>query len=366
MSDLRKYDRELVDAMRAKETVVHGDGIDILMKPVPDDDRPHAMDPRIYEIASMKKKMFSARASGGWKLSNERFRPDKVTADLTTVPISCREQLIRINEDHMIDVYLYRREDDAGERVPVMIYFHGGGFTAGDMRLYANQMKLISELSHAAVIFPEYRLAPECPFPGPIDDAFGTIQWAVDHADSLNLDVSRLMIAGDSAGGALVNACLLQDHAGMVKKAFELYPACDSRDYRNVEEYHWSYEEYPSLPEQEEIVRSRIDRIRNSVGQPEADSLYLQGKASYTDPLVSILCASDEALSKLPPIVIADSEFDYLRVQDEVFAQRLKKLGRDVRNIRYCGCDHGFLDMLGTVVQAEEICRTMAEEIRSM
>ncbi|MCH4223079.1 MAG: alpha/beta hydrolase [Solobacterium sp.] len=366
MEDLRKYDKKLVQAIRDKQHVENIDGLDILMKPVPDDDRPHAMDPRVFEIASRKKKMFSSRAKGGWKLSNERYRPDKVTYDLTTVPVSCDERLIRIDDDHMIDVYIYRREDDHENTLPVMIYFHGGGFTAGDMKLYANQMKLIAELAHATVVFPEYRLAPECPYPGPVNDGFGTIQWVIQHADELHVDPQKLMVAGDSAGGALTNSCLVKDEQEMIKKVFELYPACDSRDYRTVREYTWSYEQYPALPEQDEIAKSRIDRIKNSVGQTEEDNLYLQGKTKYSDPMVSILCASDDVLKRLPPIIIADSEFDYLRIQDEAFAQRLKSLGKDVKNIRYCGCDHGFLDMLGTVVQAEEICHTIAEEITEM
>lgn len=153
-----------------------------------------------------------------------------MTYDLTTVDIDIEERLIPINNDHMIDIYIYQRTDDEGLR-PAMIYLHGGGWTAGDMRLYANQMKYIAELSHAVVIFPEYRLAPECPYPGPIDDAKGTIEYVVNHAKELRIDVDRLMVAGDSAGGGLTNSCLILDQKHDIKKAFEIYPAVDSRNY---------------------------------------------------------------------------------------------------------------------------------------
>lgn len=365
--DNRKYDQSLVDKIHVLEYHDTKEGIDILYKPVPDDDRPHALDPRIYEIALKKKQMFSNRAKGGYKLSNERYRPDKVTYDLCTVEIDTDERLIQIDNDHMIDIYIYRRSD-AGTNLPAMIYLHGGGFTAGDVHLYEKQMKLIAELSHGVVIFPEYRLAPECPFPGPVNDAYGTFEYVYKHAEELGIDKTKIMIAGDSAGGSLTNACVLKDTAQRIKEIVELYPAFDGRNYHTVKDYTWSYDQYEFLPEHEEIAKSRIDRIKRSSDDPDAErhSLYLQDKTTNDDPLVSAVCASDEALSKFPPTTIIYSEFDYLRVSDVYAGKKLKSLGVDVEMICYCGCDHGFLDMLGTVVQSEEVCGVIANKIKNM
>lgn len=362
---MRKYDKNLVSQIKVKEYIKSVDGIDILMKPVPDDEREHVLDPRVLEIVKQKKTMFAKRSQKGFRLSQERYRPDKVTYDLTTVDIDIEERLIPINNDHMIDIYIYQRTDDEGLR-PAMIYLHGGGWTAGDMRLYANQMKYIAELSHAVVIFPEYRLAPECPYPGPIDDAKGTIEYVVNHAKELRIDVNRLMVAGDSAGGGLTNSCLILDQKHDIKKAFEIYPAVDSRHYLEQKSYTWSYDAYPVIPEQEEYAKSRIDRIRKNMCGTEQDSLYLQGKTSFDNPVVSIVCASDEQLKGLPPVVVVASEYDFLRVSSDYFVKRLTELDKDVKSIRYLGCDHGFFDMLGTVVQAEDLCHLIAEEIKSM
>lgn len=362
---MRKYDADLVARIRDKEYVETIDGVGILMKPVPDDDRRHVMDPRILEIAKAKKAMFAQRAKGGFRLSNERYRPDKITYDLTKTAIDVEERLIDIRGDHKIDVYLYRRSD-VNDVTPVLVYFHGGGFTAGDMRLFANQMKLIAELSSALVVFPEYRLAPECPFPGAIDDAKGTIDWVLAHAQELRIDPNRLMVAGDSAGASLTNACLLLDEAKAVKKAVELYPAADMEDFRTQTRYTWSYDAYEIIEEQKAYAYSRIDRIKNSVGGSEEDNLYLQGKTTFRDPLVSIIHATEEQLCQFPPMVIIASEYDYLRVGSDYFVKLLQKVGVDVRSIRYCGCDHGILDMLGTVVQAEELCHVLAEELQSV
>lgn len=362
---MRLYDDSLLKELQNKEVVELVDGMEILMKKVPDDDRDHVMDPRVLEIAKKKKAMFSDRAKGGFKLSNERYRPDKVTYDLTTVDIDVQELLIPINDDHMIDLYTYRRSDEAS-KLPVLVYLHGGGFTAGDMRLFANQMKYIAELSHAMVFFPEYRLAPECPYPGAIEDATGTIAWIKAHAEELNIDVSRIMVAGDSAGGALTNACLLKDQEHMIKKALEIYPGVDSSDYTKQTRYTWSYDQYPIVEEQKEYAYSRIDRIKHSCGATPQESLYLQGKTTNEDPMVSAVFASDDELRTFPPMIIVASEYDYLRVGSDYFAKHLKELGVDVTSIRYCGCDHGFFDLLGTVVQAEDLCHVIAKELQTL
>lgn len=361
---MRKYDEKLVLEIKKNQRIERLNGIDVLIKPIPDDSRKNVLDPRVLEIAIQKKKMFSSRSESGFKLSNERYRPDKVTVDLTSVSIVESEELIKINGTHMIDLFFYQREDRT--KSPVMIYLHGGGFTAGDNRLYKNQMRLIAEKSGALIIFPEYRLAPECPFPGQIEDAYNSIKWVYENAEHLKVDTSKFMVAGDSAGGSLTNACLLQDQDGIIKKAFELYPATDSTDYRKQTKYEWSYEKYPIIDEQKEYAYSRIDRIKNSIGTSEKDSLYLQGNAKYDDPLVSVAYASDEQLLMFPPIVLVASEYDYLKVGSDYFVKRLIDLNLSVKSVLYRGCDHGFFDLLGTVVQSEELCDFIAEEILSI
>lgn len=365
---MRKYDKKLVDVIREKQYYETVDGMDVLMKPVPDDDREHAMDPRLYEIASMKKKMFSNRAKGGFRLSNERYRPDKVTYDLIETEIECDERLIDVNGTHMIDIFIYRRADIGDTVTPVLIYLHGGGFTAGDIHLYEKQMQYIAEQSHATVVFPEYRLAPETPYPGAHDDCFATVNYIYDHAQELHIDREKLMVAGDSAGGALTNGCMIRDIRDgrhMIKKIYLLYPACDNRNYKEIPEYQWSYDRYPMLEEQSEIALSRVDRIKKAFDQGGLN-LYEQHFTDKINPELSAYSAPDEVLKQFPETVVNNSEFDFLRVGGEEFAKKLKRLGVDVRLVKYCGCDHGILDMLGTVVQAEEICLCMADELKAL
>ncbi len=364
---MRKYDPSLPQKIRDKQfTAAHENGMMVLYKAIPDLDGRNVLDPRLREIILMKKKMFSANAKAGWTLSSERIRPDKVTFDLTTTDVEVIERLIPVG-DHLIDIYICRPAQ-AQPGQPVMIYLHGGGFTAGDMRLYANQMKLIAEKSGAVVVFPEYRLAPECPFPGPIEDAWGATLWVHSHAGEFGGDPEKIVLAGDSAGGSLIASCTLQDAQGIVKKVVALYPGWDMRDYRGITDYIWSYDAYDVAEEDKELAYSRIDRIKNSTdnGEHSSGSLYLQGRTTPDNPLVCLAAAGDEQLKRFPETVVIAAQYDYLTVSSDYVAGRLHTLGVPVRLIHYLGCDHGFLDMLGTIVQSEELCWTLADELAAL
>jgi acetyl esterase/lipase len=139
-------------------------------------------------------------------------------------------------------------------------------------------------------------------------------------------------------------------------------------DYHTQTAYTWAYDRYNVVEEEKALAYSRIDRIKGGVDKdPEGkQSLYLQGRAMPTDPLVSAIFATDEQLKRFPETVIVAAEYDYLRVGSDYAAKRLKELGVSVRSIRYCGCDHGFLDMIGTIVQSEELCMTIADELNAL
>lgn len=359
---MRQYDKSLIVEMKEKEYVKSINGVDIVFKPVPDGDREHILDGRVLEIVKKKKSMFSKRAQTGYSLSAERYRPDKISYDLTESVVVCEEKVISV-QDHMIDIFIYKPEK-CDRKLPVIVYLHGGGFTAGNMKLYANQMKFIAEQAESIVVFPEYRLAPECPFPGGIEDAYGTIRWVFSHKDELNIDINKFVVAGDSAGGSLTNACVLKDSEGIIKKVIELYAAFDLSDYSKQNAYIWSYDEYPIVEDQKELAYGRIDRIKN--GNEMLKNFYLQGKATPENPLVSLVYASDDQIRKFPDTVIIASEYDFLRVGNDYMVRRMKELGVNVKSIRYNGCDHGILDFLGIIPQAEDICLVIAEEIKAM
>lgn len=361
---MRQYDEALVECMCAQQYYADEQGLELLVKPVPDVPERDVFDPRIVKRLAVKQEVLAARAGKGHRLSFERNRPDKVTHDLTERPVMCDEVLVPVNGDHYIDVYVYRPSDQR-EASSLLVYAHGGGFTAGDERLFHNQMMFLAERSGGVVVFPEYRLAPECPFPGAIEDVAAVVAWAHDHAGELGASPDKIALGGDSAGGSLACACLLGAVRPYVRQAFLLYAASDKSDYRTQSRYTWNYDAYQIEPEQEELMRSRVEKIKRGVeNDPEgAKSLYLQGRVTPRDPRVSAVFATDEQLAQFPPTVVISAEYDYLRLGNEYLARRLLACGVDVTAVRYRGCDHGFLDYFGWCPQAEDVCLMIAEAL---
>jgi len=95
----------------------------------------------------------------------------------------------------------------SAERLPVLLYLHGGGFTIGDLETHDSLCRQLSLRSGAAVLALDYRLAPEHRFPAAVDDAWAALTWLHEHAVMLGLDGSRLAVGGDSAGGTLAASC---------------------------------------------------------------------------------------------------------------------------------------------------------------
>jgi acetyl esterase len=100
-----------------------------------------------------------------------------------------------------IPVRIYRpREADA---LPVIVYFHGGGFVIGDLETYDRGCRALAIGADALVVSVDYRLAPEHPYPAAVEDADAARRWANEHAPELHGDPTRMAVAGDSAGGTL-------------------------------------------------------------------------------------------------------------------------------------------------------------------
>lgn len=114
----------------------------------------------------------------------------------------------------------------SGERLPVLLYLHGGGFTIGSLGTHDILCRELSRRSGCAVLSFDYRLAPESRFPAAFDDAWDALQWLATEAGSLGLDPSRLAVGGDSAGGTLAatSAILARDHGIPLALQLLIYP----------------------------------------------------------------------------------------------------------------------------------------------
>lgn len=229
---------------------------------------------------------------------------------------------------------------------PLMVYLHGGGWVMGDLEMHDGTCRQFCNRLQCSVVNVDYRLAPEHPFPVPLDDAWEAVQWAVAHAPELKADPARLIVAGSSAGGNLAAAVALRarDQGGPeIALQLLIYPVldpqCDTASYaehgegylldRDEMEFYWrSYVPDP-------------DRRRDPYAAPSAS----------------------EALEGLPPAIVASAEYDPLRDEAEAYARRLQDAGVPTVLRRFDGQIHGFLTLMATGSAVDELARLVSERI---
>lgn len=227
-----------------------------------------------------------------------------------------------------VPLRLYRPNDQPG--LPVLVWFHGGGWTIGDLETADATCRELANASGAAVVSVDYRLAPEHPFPAAVEDCWAALQWAAAHADELAADATRLAVGGDSAGGnlAAVVSLMARDRSGPpVRFQLLVYPATDAR-------LGW-----PSLEE-------------NGSGyfMSREDVVWFYRQYAPPDPSdwrMSPLLATDH--SGLPPAYVVTAEYDPIRDEGEAYAEALRQAGVEADLTRYDGMVHGFFGMHATV-----------------
>jgi acetyl esterase len=228
-----------------------------------------------------------------------------------------------------IPIRVYRPAGAGPEPLPVTMWFHGGGWVLGSVDEHDGACRELANASGVLVVSVEYRLSPESPFPGPLDDCFAATRWVAEHAGEIGGDPARLAVAGDSAGGNLAAAVAVRarDEGGPAL-AFQLlvYPAVDAEM------------SYPSLVENGEGYVLTADSMRWFWG-------HYRGDADARDGYLSPLYAAD--LSGLPPAMVITAEFDPLRDEGEAYAKLLEQAGVPTVAKRYDGQIHGFFTLSG-------------------
>ncbi len=165
----------------------------------------------------------------------EKFTPQVVRDLLQQYPAPKLEPPIHAVRDLKVPgaqtpllVRLYT--PSAARNLPLIVFFHGGGFVICNLDMYDDLCKLLANYSGCAVASVDYRLAPEAPFPAPLEDCYAALKALAAQGESLNIDPTRLAVAGDSAGGnlATATALLARDRAGpALRYQGLLYPFLD-------------------------------------------------------------------------------------------------------------------------------------------
>ena len=265
-------------------------------------------------------------------------------------PTAAREQYLRVTEarrgpayrpeplrsvsDHLLHppgrelaARAYRPFATAGSEdvgAPLVVFFHGGGWVIGDLDTHDGLARAIARALGAIVLSVAYRLAPEHPFPAAVDDAVEATVWAAEHARELGAHPTALVVAGDSAGGALatVVARRARDAGGPALAAqLLLYPVTDlamtSASYR---EHAGGYG----------LTAATMAWFVTQYGAP-ADT-----------PDASPVAAAADDLAGLPPAVISTAEYDPLRDEGDAYARALAAAGVPTRHLRHDGLIHAY------------------------
>src|SRR5688572_19104268 len=236
---------------------------------------------------------------------------------------------------------------DAKAVLPVLVYYHGGGWTIGDLDTHDTLCRELCNLSGCAVVAVDYRMGPEHRFPAAVDDALAAAYWVREQAATLGVDASRLAVGGDSAGGnlAAVVAIAARD-AGDLPIAFQLliYPATDMRC---VHASHTSNGQGFVLTS--DSIRYFHD---NYIDDPAHDLDWRASPLLHTD------------LSRLPPALVLTAGYDPLRDEGLDYARALTAAGNRTAYVCFERQIHGFITMGRLIDEANVAVSMCAAELR--
>ncbi|MFC4235193.1 alpha/beta hydrolase [Thalassospira xianhensis] len=225
------------------------------------------------------------------------------------------------------------RPEGNTDRLPVVVYFHGGGWVLGDKETHDRLIREIAVQANAAVVFVDYERSPEAKYPIAIEQDYAVTKYVADHSEQLNVDPTRLAIAGDSVGGnmtAVVSLLAEQRKGPEIIAQVLFYPVTDA----NFE--NGSYTEFANGPW---LTKAAMEWFWNQ---------YLPEGTDRTDPTVTPIHAPQDLLAGQAPALIITDENDVLRDEGEAYARKLSQAGVDVTTVRYNGTIHDFV-MLNAV-----------------
>jgi acetyl esterase/lipase len=242
---------------------------------------------------------------------------------------------------------VYTPAGAGAELLAGLVYFHGGGGVFCNLDTHDGFCRMLANESGCRLVSIEYRLAPEHRFPAAVEDSYAATRWVADHALHLNIDPTRLAIAGDSAGGNLAAVvCQVAKEAGGPDLALQVL-FCPVTDLSPETESRGTYAEGYFLN------REMLEWTVMHYCGPNAD---------VSDPRLSPLRSPD--LSNLPPTHIHTAEFDMLRDEGKAYADRLAHAGVKVRYTCHSGMIHHFYAMAAVIPYARIATKMAGAAIR--
>lgn len=233
------------------------------------------------------------------------------------------------NKSHEIRVRIFRPLNN-NEKLPALFYFHGGGLAIGTPEMSLKFIEQLLQKRKCVVIAVDYRKSLKAPFPAAFDDCYDTILWAKRNAEELNIQENKFILAGHSAGGGLAVAMALK--------------ARDTKDF----EIAFQMPIYPMLDNRLITVATRTIKVPvfDSRALTQCWDWYLRDLDQQKEIPIYAIPGRNYNYEDLPPTITLVGEFDPLRDQVQIFAERLKNQEIPVKFNLYKGCFHGFDDVV--------------------
>ena len=234
---------------------------------------------------------------------------------------------------------LYQPKERKNEVLPLLVYLHGGGWTIGSIHSCARYCGELAATGEVMVLAVEYRLAPEYPYPCGLTDCVEAVEYARAHAKEWGSDPSLVSVGGDSSGGnlALATALRLQQEQKAVPHSLVLYyPVVSSWNDQSESWKKYARGAALDAPLMDAFNRAYCEGVKGALQED-----------AHQNALISPSVATDEALSKLPKILLIAAERDILHDQGQQFAERLQTLGVAVERRVLPGSVHLFVTVVG-------------------
>jgi acetyl esterase len=248
-------------------------------------------------------------------------------SSLSVAPAEVVDDVIPVGPTGSVPIRIVRPQGSAAG-LPIVMYFHGGGWILGNERTHDRLIRAIAARAQAAVVFVKYTPSPEAQFPVPLEQAYAATKYLAENAPRFGLDGSRLAVAGDSVGGnmATVVARLAKDRGGPeIRHQALFYPVTDASFDTG------SYQRFAGGPW---LTRAAMEWFFDA---------YAPKLADRPTPEVSPLRSSLDQLRGLPPTLLITDENDVLRDEGEAYAHALMRAGVVVTAVRYLGTIHDFM-----------------------
>ncbi|MCX4461551.1 alpha/beta hydrolase [Streptomyces sp. NPDC059866] len=244
---------------------------------------------------------------------------DKLPADIS-------HRTLKVGPTGEVTIRIVRPAGVSG-KLPAVMYFHGGGWVLGNENTHDRLVRQIANGARAAVIFVDYTPSPEARYPIAIEQAYAATKWVAEHGDEINVDGSRIAVAGDSVGGNMTAAVTLmakQRRGPALREQVLFYPVTDA-NFNTA-----SYREFADGPW---LTRKAMKWFWDAYAPNAKDRKQI---------LASPLRASLNQLEGLPKALVITDEADVLRDEGEAYAAKLRAAGNDITTVRYQGTIHDF------------------------